>query len=1032
MRKTLHLVSTILFNVFIFIFGFAMLFTALCKDSYVENMLSTYLFGEGRTETITTGKEPIRFKTWYSCVEDVLNGNDAVAAAAQAEGTVLLKNENAALPLDPENDKVSLFGVTAYNPMYSLDGAGEVKVNKERQQFFKEEMENVGLAVNSELAEWYNSNKSYWRNDYINIYDNTSNTNGANATLNGAPWSALPASKTAAGYNTAVFVTGRMTNEAIDLRASDVSGKGAKDNDYLKFTDNELSVLQGLKDAKAAGTFKKIIVLFNQANPVQEDLPEVLKNYGVDAALWIGFTGSAGIKAVADILVGKTNPSAGLSTAWYANQNANPSTKYFAKDSNVILQEGIYVGYRYAETRYEDVVLGTDRVGAYDYGANISYPFGYGQSYTNFSYEVTELVEDPDSEREKGDDYILKVRVTNNGSVAGKENVQVYLQQPYTALDIQHKVEKPSVQLVGFGKTSKLEAGASEVVEIKIDANKYFAAYDITANKYILDEGTYYIAAARNAHEAVNSILLKKDADGAAAVDKTKMDSEYGAGNAALVRTVSVDKARSDAYKYHTLGGAEVTNLFDHADPNKASGDAGYVTFMSRNNWTGTADVERKDITLKGNMNLGRTFHGGNNFTLDNIKTYYKEAYESYPDEYPNYGLHRDENGIAEIPLAKMIGVEYDEKRGATQEDADKWEYFLDQLTWEETCTLVSNGLRRTINIDSIGKPRTNDVNASNAISWMFDMSIRGGAGTSDVGFANRFDATNREHNPTGYPCEGIIAASFNTEVAYAVGQAIGEDGLWTGAVGLYGFGLGLHRNPYHGRAGEYYSDDPVLTGIMGGYETLGAQSKGMYVYNKHFVLNDQETNRTSYNTWLTEQTFREIYLRPFELAIEIGDAMNVMTSFNNIGSYWSGNDYNLMTKCLRGEFGMRGFAVTDWWQSGGMNLRYGILAGNDLPDGNGAEGQVKNYGPDNGEFGFFAQAMRQSARRILYTVANSAAMNFIGDDTRIISYDPEWFAVRDALITTVIVLFAVSAAFFAATTAWTVYEKVKSKNEEK
>ena len=249
------------------------------------------------------------------------------------------------------------------------------------------------------------------------------------------------------------------------------------------------------------------------------------------------------------------------------------------------------------------------------------------------------------------------------------------------------------------------------------------------------------------------------------------------------------------------------------------------------------------------------------------------------------------------------------------------------------------------------------------------------------------------------------------------MGQAIGEDGLWAGASGLYGFGLGLHRNPYHGRVGEYYSEDPYLTGVIGGYESLGAQSKGLYVYNKHFVLNDQETNRTGYRTWLTEQTFREVYLRPFEIAIEIGDAMNVMNSFNMIGNAWSGNDYNLMTAWLRGEAGMAGFAVTDYWPSGGMNLSYGLLAGTDLPDGSTSEVE-SNWTPDGGR-GYYAQAARQAAMRIMYVVANSNAMNFIGEDTRIVSYDPEWFAVRDALVTAAVVLFVISVAAVVATTVW-------------
>lgn len=223
---------------------------------------------------------------------------------------------------------------------------------------------------------------------------------------------------------------------------------------------------------------------------------------------------------------------------------------------------------------------------------------------------------------------------------------------------------------------------------------------------------------------------------------------------------------------------------------------------------------------------------------------------------------------------------------------------------------------------------------------------------------------------------------------------------------------------------GEYYSDDPYLTGIMAGWSSLGAQEKGLYVYNKHFVLNDQETNRSSYATWITEQALRQSYIRPFEIAIEIGDAMCVMTAFNRIGTYWSGNDYNLLTKCLRGELGMRGFAVTDWYPSTAMNVTNGLLAGQDLPDGEDINSlRGKGPGTDNGHL---AQAMRVSAQRILYTVANSNAMNFYGEGTYQITYDPEWWGVRDAILIIIYVLFGISCVLTAAAYALKIKDAIK------
>lgn len=1005
MTKLLHLIAKIVFNVFVVIFGLTMIVSAVASNQEIENLLTVNLFGGYKTETVTTGKEPVRFKTWYSRVEDVLNGNGAVCAAAEAEGAVLLKNGNdktgnPALPLKT-TDGVSLFGVTAYDAMYSLDGAGEIKVNAERKQTFRGEMEAVGLNVNAELADWYATNTQYHRSK--------TTSNGVNVDLNGANWSELPASKTAAGNKTAVFVTGRMTNEAIDLPPIATSSGTANltDGDYLRLTAKEKDVLTNLKREKDAGTFDRIVVLINAANTIQDDFIHD-ETYGIDAALWIGFPGSDGLSAVADILVGNTTPSGRLADLWYSGYMKNPSSPNFGNLKNqgghdhdyVVYQEGIYVGYRYAETRYEDYVVGAANAGTYDYNGNVSFPFGYGISYAQFDTALEGVEKDADS-----GDYTVSVRVTNraSSSASGKNVVQVYLQAPYTA----GGTEKAAIELVGFGKTSKLAPGASETVKVTVDANKYFASYDSTANTYVLDQGTYYLTVAENSHDAVNNVLAKKGKT----VENT--DGRMTAnGNADMVAEVEVNESDVTSYEYKTRGGAKVTNLFDHADPNKVDPSATPVTFMSRNNWVGTVKDTVTSVAKTAARDANRGYDSNGNISTSS-------------DPYPTYGRKLE----SPISLAEMIGVEF-EGENATEESIQKWEDFLDQLTWADTVKLIGEGRRRTIDLpDPINKPATNDLNASNGISWHFNTQIDGGYG--NIGFSYRFDKENRGFYPTGYPCEGIIAASFNIDVALAVGQAIGEDALWSGTSGLYGFGLNIHRSPYHGRVGEYYSEDPYLSGVMGGYESKGCQSKGCYVYNKHFLLNDQESARSSTETWVTEQTLRQIYLRPFEIAIEIGDAMNVMTAFSRIGSMWAGNDRNLLTNCLRGELGMRGFAVTDWYRSTGMGMVGGILAGNDLPDGS-AQGEFNNKGPEAGGYGHVAQAMRTSARRILYTVANSNAMNFIGDDTRVITYRPEWVDVLNAIVITVIVLFSVSAACVAATTALTVWGKIKKKKEVK
>ena len=909
-KKKLSLASKILFNVMAVLFGLTLLLSTILTDKNVEGLLSEYVFHDsGSTTTYNTGKAPVRYKTWYSSVEDNLNGNGEIAWSAQKEGTVLLKNENNALPL-AAGTKVSLYGVTAYDPMYNLDGAGNSMINDpqsykfhsqiNRRQFFYDEFQKVGLTMNESLKNWYNSNEGiyYRRVDTVGFWGPDAG-NGVVPAVTDANWDEIPtASKDTANFgksSTAIFITGRMTNESMDLN---YEGSGStrfdtkddkltdptkadrnvdtwihddKIKDYLAFTEDEKQLMKKLGE-----NYDNVIVIFNQANAPQNDIPALLKEYGIEAAMWIGFPGSDGIKAVADLLVGKENPSGGLSAAWYTAQNNNPSTQNYAIDTmtNVNNVEGMYVGYRYAETRYEDMLLGSENAGSYDYDKQISYPFGYGLSYTSFEYSDIELIGDsdpaknyysgglmasndanykgnfgkkvPDDQlRAKGDslgdydDLIMKVKVTNKGSVAGKEIVQIYLKQPITDQDKLHGVQKPAVQLIGYGKTSELAAGASEVVEIKIDANKWFAAYDSRLNDkeggYVLSAGDYKLAAARNAHEAVNSIFRNNNGS----ISNEHFNSEYGAGNAANVATVTVSDARSQSYKYWTQGTTdEVHNLFSDIDPNMDDNKDNDVAFFSRYDWNTTAAIQANGrIGEDAGQKTGSAYRQTSGFDDKGVLNSSKiDAFAKY------YGVEYDSTlynfGWSDTSwqLSDMIGVEYDPARGAREEDVEKWAQIVGQMSDTDFRTLFSHGLRKTLAVKSIGKPATNDQNASNGFEWPFGLNNNGTTKeAADAGFMYAFDSTAKICYPTGYPCEGIIAASFNNEVAYLVGQAIGEDALWGGAAGLYGFGLGLQRNPYHGRAGEFYSDDSFLTGMMGAYETKGAQEKGLYVYNKHF-----------------------------------------------------------------------------------------------------------------------------------------------------------------------------------------------------
>ncbi len=1123
LRKILHTTAKVLFNIAVIVFALVMLANIITADEAVANLLTDQVFKGTQRPPVSysTGLEPVRYKTWYKSTEDVLDGNGEIAYTAQSEGSVLLKNEGGALPLSA-GEKVSLFGVTAYDPMYSQDGAGNSKINDpeayngstevNRRQYFYDEFERVGLDMNETLKNWYNSaaGMNYWRMDYVGFNGKsgtsrhrgyTGNSNGVLPALTEARWGEIGTGNMDRGNygqgTTAVFVTGRMSNESADLNGegegscgTNYNDDGRKGNtDYLAFTADEIDLLSNLRS-----NYDKVVVIFNQANPPQVDLPAELEKYA-DAALWIGYPGSDGIRAVADILIGKVNPSGGLSAMWYASRSANPSTQNFASNTstnnNVVNVEGMYMGYRYAETRYEDILLADEKAGTYDYGTQVSYPFGYGLSYSSgFTYSDVEIVPDTDpaknyysgglmasnlnklSEESEGlytgnygkavpaearrasgaaagdcDDLVLRVKVTNataaNGGVAGKEIVQVYLQQPAGAEDEAHHVQRPAVQLVGYGKTDVLEPGDSEVVEVKIDANKWFASYDAykqnadgTQGGYVLTAGNYYLAVARNSHEAVNSIYRAKNGSGSL---PAAFDEEYGAGNADHVATVSVSAARSNSYKYWTQGTTDdVHNLFSDLNPNMDAGGANKVQYFSRFDWEGTAALSGGRIGQLATSVFGDSKSQTNEFNrMSQIYTEDVDKFEAYfgvefDDTAYTYGQNSSKEEFKDLQLASLIGVEYDPARGASEEDVQQWADLVAKMSKDDFRTLYTQGQRRTMAVESITKPATDDQNASNGLEWAFgkgnsDTNGTGfGSKNSSNGFVNRFGQEDKIAYSTGYPCEGIRAATFNNELAELIGQAVGEDALWSGASGLYGFGLGMQRNPYHGRMGEFYSDDPFLTGTIGGYETKGAQSKGLYVYNKHFVLNDQETRRSSYAAWLDEQTFRQIYLRPFEMAIEIGDAMNVMIAFNKLGGCWGGSNYNLMTGWLRGEAGMAGFAISDWYSSPNENIGYGMLAGTDLLDGTAAP--CLSIGND----ARYDNCLVKSATRLLYTVANSNAMNFLGEDSRLHTYDPDWYVWRTNLVTATSVVFGLCCFFLVCTTAWTAAANLRSRKKGK
>lgn len=885
------------------------------------------------------------FESKYNSIAELKAAGEAKVREVEGEGIVLLKNDNNILPLKEGSD-VALVGVTILDPVYGGTGSGAVDANGAANYY--DVMTQAGYnVVDKELLDYY-VEKEAKRNAHE---------------IGEIKWSKVKKNNgdTIGNGEDVIFVVGRVGGEGNDVT---VTIDDTLDDDYLKLNENELSILEGLKELKDDGKIRSITMIINSANPMSVGFLND-EAYGVDAALWVGSVGQTGIYAVGDVISGKTNPSGSLPDTWWVDNQLNPVQNNFGSytyaDANnfdlgtnankfnqyVVYQEGIYVGYKYTETRYEDVVMGTPNAGDFNYNSIVGYPFGFGLSYTSFSFSDMQVEKTGEGQQTS---YDVSVKVTNTGAVAGKKTVQVYAQKPYTEYDKQNGIEKAAVELAGYGKTAILQPGESEVV--KVNVPEYFlTSYDATGTGvYILDEGHYYLTVADDSHAAANNILAAKG--------MTTENGMTAAGDASL--TYGMDytfDAETYATSYGT--GSEVKSLFADADVNRYEGSGdNSVVYYSRSNWAGTV--------TSGPVQLAMTAQIAADAKLDD-----SDLPDATGMEFPTMGVS------ANLQLVNMMDYDYDDPQ---------WDIFMDQLTYEQMAKLCANGLRMTINIDAIGKPLTVDHNGPSGVTQKYSVG--------ENGYAVQTNDPQKDIKGTCYPCNGIIAATFNDELIREVGELIGEDAMWAGYAGLYGTGLNIHRSPYAGRVFEYYSEDGTLTGLVDAAETRGIQSKGVYVYNKHFVLNDQENNRAGIATWVNEQALRENYLRAFELPIVNADAKCVMTAFNRLGAQWAGAYTELLTDWLRGEAGMEGFAVTDMYDDTYMVKANEVVAGNDIPDNYVGDdiSQFAAYGP-NGTTpnAAVAQALRTSSKRVLYTVLHSRGMDGISSNTQIVSVTPWW-----------------------------------------
>ena len=961
---------SVLTVVFVVLLGAAIYGTnfALSSSQAINIFLKTDTYkvvdrGDGTEDTTY-------FESEYASQEELEAAGADVAERVHEEGSVLLKN-NGVLPL-ASGAKVSTLAHSSID--FVTCGTGAADIDTSTAPTLKAALESRGLTVNPTLWDFYatGAGSTYIRTPG-KLANQTSGGSRDSYTVNEVPLNVYTDDVTGslAQYNDAAIITiSRVAGEGADL-AIDGFTDGTN---ILELTKEEQDLLK-----MANENFENVIVLINSTNAIECDFVDD-PVYGVDAVLWVGYTGEWGLNGVADILVGNANPSGRLVDTYcydnttapamvgiyaqnYTNYNPEDATKWFdvyngQLDGNhayITYQEGIYVGYRYYETRYEDVVMGTANVGNYDYASTVKYPFGYGLSYTTFEYS------DFAAEYDKAtDSFNVSVKVTNTGDVAGKEVVQVYFQSPYTDYDKENGIEKASIELCGFDKTAELAPGASETITVNVPREELAAYDEKAAQTYVLDAGDYYLTVGKDAHDALNNVLAAKG--------YTTANGMTADGNAEFTFLYNNEKLDTETYSVSSATGEKITNQLQSADLSQYGYD---VTYLSRNNWVGTwpsvMELEATDQMFADGLYMYQTYKG----------------IEGSTTEMPTMGAS---NGLT---LAMMIGKDYDDPA---------WDDLLDQATFEEMAVLIGQGYHNTAVMPSVGKPATVDDNGPQG----FTQSLTGVAVSI-----------------TAYSDENIMAATYNTDLIEEMGECLGEDCMELGASGLYGPAMNIHRHAYCGRNFEYYSEDPFLSGAIAAAETKGIQSKGVYVYLKHFALNDNETMCRCISTWANEQAIREIYLEPFEMAIVDGDAHAVMNAFARVGVVWSGAHKGLMTNILRGEWGMDGFALTDFSgnsqfaQYGIMmksfDVAHGLLGGTDSWDSSAVQwtddlNNLYKNDPD------IVAAMRESTHRILYTVANSNAMNGLSSSQEVVAVTPWWQTALYAVCGVVAALAVLSA----------------------
>ena len=858
--------------------------------------------------TDSTDEDLYTYKSDYSSTTELLDSIEDLGERMSEEGTVLLKNENNALPLSKdETQKLSLLGFSSYYPVQGGDMGSSLNENKGTDADtvdFVEALDAKGFSINEDLQKLYKSLESEFKTE-VNMWGNIMEYYHITAPATDGVFASKEPSQekmdsvdaqwkdSMDDYNVMLVTIGRSSTEN-GTYLPGVDGVDASQNlnqtDPLGLSDDERDLINAAV-AEKENNGGKVIVMLNNANAMEID--EIKNNDGVDAIMEIGFPGGYGFYGVADILSGEANPSGHL-TDTYAVTNANsPAAQNFGNyewtnadpsvniNAEEVEAEDIYTGYKYYETRYADTVLGQGNADAtvgsstgkaWNYDDEVSYPFGYGLSYTTFEQTLKSVDVDLANRT-----VTAEVDVKNTGDVAGKDVVQLYTSVPYTDYDVENKVEKSAVQLLDYEKTDMIEPGESQTVTITADAQD-MASWDSsceneagTTGNWILDNGTYYFTVGNGAHEAVNNVLAAQDQD----VE----------GNKDNVQTWELGDFDSSSFAV-TLNGTPVENQLQDADLNNWMEDT--VTYLSRNDWEGTWPETYKDLTATDEM----------------ISTMADDYSDIEANGDPSSVTFGADNGMT---LANMKGVE-----DITDE---RWSTLMDQLTLEECLIRTGLGGTSTKVIESITSPEAIQNDGPNGFnSYPLGQYANSDASTGDPCVIAE-DDPNRDYKMGVMANETVIGQTFSKQLAAEWGKAVGNYSLWANTAIWWGVGTNLHRTPYNARNHEYFSEDAVLTAGQGAAIIKAGHDYGVLIAPKHLAFNDTEINRTGIAEFMTEQAARENELRGTQSCIEDANALAVMTTYNRVGCVTSNAHTGLLLNILHKEWGFKGLMSEDFIQ---------------------------------------------------------------------------------------------------------------------